>query len=133
MTSTVQYTGELRTSCLHLRSNEQLITDAPTDNNGKGQSFSPTDLVATALASCMLTIMGIQAKKMQITLAGTKASVNKIMAANPRRISKIEIDISFPKNNWDEKIKKQLKTAALNCPVAKSIHQEIIQDIVFRF
>ena len=133
MTSTVQYNGNLRTTCLHIQSNNEIITDAPTDNNGKGEAFSPTDLVATALASCMLTIMGIKANQLSINLEGTTASIEKIMAANPRRINKIKVVIDFTKNDWPDKTRNLLQKSALTCPVAKSIHPDIEQDVQFNF
>ena len=121
MTSKVVYAGNLRTEATHLQSGNTIITDAPTDNNGKGEAFSPTDLVATALASCMLTIMGIKANASQLNIDGTTATVNKIMASNPRRISRIEIVIELPPNNFSDHDKKMLVLAAETCPVAKSI------------
>lgn len=133
MTSTVEYLGNLRTTCVHLKSRNEIITDAPTDNNGKGEAFSPTDLVATALASCMITIMGIKAGSLQIDLKGTKAEITKIMASSPRKISEVQIQIKFPENNWPETIKNSLKVVALNCPVAKSVHPEILQKVEFLF
>ena len=133
MTSTVTYNNDLRTTCLHLRSNDQIITDAPTDNNGKGQAFSPTDLVATALASCMLTVMGIRANHLDINLTNTKATVEKIMASSPRRIQEIKIRIQFPENDWNNQIENSLKITAINCPVAKSLHSDIQQSVEFLF
>ena len=133
MTSTVEYNNELRTTCVHLQSNQQLITDAPTDNMGKGEAFSPTDLVATALASCMLTVMGIKANQLDINLGGTKALVEKKMISNPRRIQQVNVSITFPENNWPENIQKSLQNVAVNCPVAKSLHTEIKQNIQFNF
>ena len=96
MTSKVTYLGDLRTESVHLKSNNSFITDAPLDNNGKGEAFSPTDTVATGLASCMMTVMGIKARDMGIDLKGTTASVNKIMASDPRRIYKIEVTLDIP-------------------------------------
>jgi len=102
MTSKVNYQGQLRTTAVHLQSNSTIITDAPVDNHGKGEAFSPTDLVATALASCMMTIMGIKAESMDIDLTGTHASIIKHMSATPRRISEIEVMIYMNKN-YDER------------------------------
>lgn len=133
MTSTSTYQGQLRTICVHLKSNQEVITDAPTDNNGKGEAFSPTDLVATALASCAVTVMGIKARDMDIDMTGTKAEITKTMASNPRRIAKVEINIIFPENNWDDKTKTILKNTGLNCPVAKSLHSDLEQVITFNF
>ena len=95
MTSTVKYLGELRTEAIHLSSSQKLITDAPVDNQGKGEAFSPTDTVATGLASCILTILGIKSNTLDVDLKDTRAEVVKVMASNPRRITEIKIDISF--------------------------------------
>lgn len=133
MTSTVEYNNELRTTCVHLQSNQNMITDAPTDNMGKGEAFSPTDLVATALASCMLTVMGIKANQLDINLGGTKALVEKKMVSNPRRIQQVNVSITFPENSWPENIQKSLQNVAVNCPVAKSLHTDIKQNVQFNF
>lgn len=133
MTSEVIYIGELRAEAIHLRSKESIITDAPIDNQGKGEAFSPTDLTATSLASCMVTTMGIIAKRNNWNIDGTKCSVLKIMASEPRKIAEIHIDIQFPLNNFSEKEKEILKNTALNCPVAKSLHPDINQMITFKF
>ncbi len=132
MTSKVTYNGDLRTTCVHLKSGNEFITDAPTDNNGKGEAFSPTDTVATALASCMLTIMGIKARAMEISLEGTEASVTKIMESNPRRIAEIHIDFKF-KINPETKSKTILEKAAKTCPVEYSLHPDIIRKITFNW
>ncbi len=132
MTSKVEYQGGLRTAAVHIKSNNTLITDAPTDNQGKGEAFSPTDLVATALASCMLTIMGIKANAMEIDLEGTKAEVIKIMATDPRRIDEVKIAIQL-NQQFDEKTRKILEKAALTCPVAKSLHPDLKQTITFDY
>ena len=105
MTSKVLYKGNLRTECIHLKSNSQICTDAPTDNNGKGESFSPTDLVATSLASCMITVMGIKAAQSEIAFSEISASVIKVMGTNPRRIVKIKIDIERGKDSLSLEIK----------------------------
>lgn len=131
-TSSVKYLGKLRTEAVHLESGTTILTDAPKDNNGEGQAFSPTDLVATALASCMISIMGIVSRRDQITpIDGAKAEVTKIMYAEPRRIGEIHIRISFPPNTYSDKEKKIYEHAAFTCPVAKSIHPDIKQDILF--
>jgi len=132
MTSEVNYQGQLRTICQHLKSGNKIVTDAPTDNNGNGQAFSPTDLVATALASCMLTIMGIKANQHQLDIIGTKASVTKVMASNPRRISKVIVEVVMP-SNFDEATKKILENAARTCPVALSLNVDIMQEITFTY
>ena len=128
MTSKVEYKGQLRTVAVHLQSNSEIITDAPIDNHGKGEAFSPTDLVATALASCMMTIMGIKAESMDIDLTNTSASIKKHMSASPRRISKIEVTVLM-NQRFDEKTRKILEAAALTCPVGQSLHPETKQNI----
>lgn len=131
-TSKVTYLGELRTEATHLQSNTTIYTDAPKDNHGKGEAFSPTDLVATALASCMISIMGIVAMKEDITkVDGTIAEITKIMYAEPRRIGEIHIKITFPKGNYTDKEKKMYENAAFTCPVAKSLHPDLKQVIDF--
>lgn len=132
MTSIVTYEGELRTKSIHLASEDSFITDAPIDNNGKGEAFSPTDTVASALASCILTIMGIKAKNLDLDLRGTKAQVKKIMASEPRRIEEIKIEINVNKS-FDSKTQRLLERAALNCPVAKSLHPDLKQNITFNW
>lgn len=132
MTSKVVYQGNLRTEAEHLQSGRKMITDAPVDNHGKGEAFSPTDTVATALATCMLTVMGIKAEEMEIELKGTKAEVTKIMAENPRRISKIEVNLNFPKI-YSEKQTKILENTARTCPVLQSLHPEIEKIITFNY
>ena len=132
MTSEVIYTGNLRTRCRHIKSGSEYITDAPTDNNGRGEAFSPTDTVATALANCMLTIMGIKARDLDVELTGATAIVTKTMADNPRRISKIKVDMNFPVQ-VDETTRKILENAAKNCPVCRSLHPDIEKDITFNW
>lgn len=132
MTSKVTYLGDLRTQCEHLQSKNTFITDAPVDNQGKGEAFSPTDTVATALGSCMLTIIGIKARDLGINVEGTTAEITKSMAADPRRISGIKVAITFP-NSYDEKNKKILERAAKTCPVLYSLHPEIELDISFKY
>ena len=130
-TSKVTYQGNLRTQAIHLQSNNKIITDAPTDNHGKGEAFSPTDLLATSLASCMLTIIGIKASDMDIDIAGTTAEVTKVMAADPRRVSEIHIIVIFNRE-LDDRTQKIFYNTALTCPVAKSIHPDITQNVTFR-
>ncbi|PKD18378.1 osmotically inducible protein OsmC [Salegentibacter salinarum] len=132
MTSKVIYTGSLRTEAEHLKSGAKIITDAPTDNHGKGEAFSPTDSVATALASCMLTVMGIKAEDLKVSLKGTTAEVTKTMAANPRRISKVEITITFPET-YSEKLQKILEHSARTCPVLESLHPDMEKVITFNY
>ena len=132
MTSRVNYLGDLRTSAIHIASDKNIITDAPIDNQGKGEAFSPTDTVATALASCLLTIMGIKARDLNIDITKTSAEVTKVMASNPRRISEIEITVNFTKS-YDQRIKKILEKAALTCPVSNSLHPDLKQNILFNW
>ena len=127
------YLGELRTEATHQKSGEKIITDAPPDNQGKGAYFSPTDLLATSLGSCMLTIMGIAARTHHINIDNTKISVSKIMASDPRRVSEIHIVFDMPALPYSEKEKAILKNAAINCPVAKSLHPDILQDVKFNY
>jgi putative redox protein len=132
MTSTIVYQGQLRTSATHLQSQSVIESDAPTDNHGKGERFSPTDLLATSLGSCMLTIMGIKAGEMNINLDGTKADIQKHVKADPRRVSGIDIIITFPSTlSLSDKEKTILKNAALACPVAKSLHPDLEQKVEF--
>lgn len=127
MTSTVVYEGDLRTTCTHLRSNNSFETDAPVDNNGKGERFSPTDLMATSLATCMITVMGIKARTMGFDLNGVKVDVEKIMKAEPRRVGGINLFFQFPEalRNIDDKQKQILKHTGNTCPVQHSIHPDI--------
>ena len=128
-----KYVGELRTVSTHLKSSNVIITDAPTDNNGKGNAFSPTDLVASALCSCMTTVMGICANKNQFDLPNSTAHVTKVMSSHPRRISKIIIEINFEKNNLSEQNIEKLIAVAKGCPVAQSLSADLIQEVRFNF
>ena len=130
MISKVVYMGDLRTESTHLQSGKTIITDAPVDNQGKGKAFSPTDLVATALASCMLTIMGIVAKRDGIMIDGTTAEVEKIMVSNPRRIGEIRLKINFPHPILD-KDQVKLERAAHTCQVSGSIHNNLNEIVEF--
>lgn len=132
MTSKVIYLGGLRTESTHVKSGNSFFTDAPTDNNGKGEAFSPTDTVATGLASCMITVMGIKARDMNVDMTGTTAHVTKTMASNPRRISKIEVVLNFP-FEADAKTRKILEHTANTCPVHYSLHPDIEKDITFNW
>lgn len=134
MTSSVTYEGNLRTAATHLRSNTIIETDAPTDNNGKGERFSPTDLTATALASCMLTIMGMKAPALEVALEGTKVEVEKIMSADPRRISGINLTFHFPETVVaGEKERTILERTAHTCPMIYSIHPDIKVQVTFNW
>lgn len=131
-TSKVTYLGDLRTSSTHLQSGNQIITDAPTDNNGKGEAFSPTDMVANSLATCMLTVMGIKARDLEVDFSGSTAEVTKVMAADPRRIA--EIHIVFQMNlEADDKTKTILERTGMTCPVHYSLHPEIKKEIIFNW
>ena len=120
-TAKVTYTGDLGTEAVHLKSGTKIITDAPVDNNGLGRSFSPTDLVATALGSCILTIMGIKARDKDIDIVGATVDINKIMGSGPRRIEIIEVEIIMPANGYTDKERKLLEAAAHHCPVGNSL------------
>jgi putative redox protein len=132
-TSKITYSGNLRTQAIHLQSGNIIITDAPTDNNGKGEAFSPTDLLATSLGCCMLTIMGIVADRHGINLEGTSIEITKNMEANPRRVGEIVVEFTMPKNNFTDKEKELLEHAAHTCPVAKSLSAELKQTIIFNY
>lgn len=127
------YTGSLRTQSVHVKSGNTIITDAPTDNNGRGKAFSPTDLVCSALSSCMITIMGILANREGIELTGLTSEVTKIMAENPRKIKEIQIVFSHPSLNVTDTQKEKLKRAALTCPVALSLSDSVVQTVSFNF
>ncbi|MAC92291.1 MAG: osmotically inducible protein OsmC [Flavobacteriaceae bacterium] len=132
MISTVKYIGDLRTEGIHISSSKKLVTDAPLDNQGKGEAFSPTDTVATGLASCILTILGIKARSVKINLNETFAEVKKIMGTKPRRIIEIKVDIYF-QVIVEPKLKLIFERAALSCPVANSLHPDINQNIRFHW
>lgn len=131
MTSTVVYDGALRTTCIHLRSSDSFETDAPVDNNGKGERFSPTDLLATSLATCMVTVMGVKARTLGFDLDGMKVDVEKIMKQGPRRVGGINLVFEVPEHlrQLDEKTKEDLKTIGKTCPVQQSINPEIEVNI----
>lgn len=133
MTAQVVYKGDLRCECTHLQSGTVIETDAPTDNRGKGERFSPTDTVCVALATCMITTMGIRAADMQINLQGTKIDVTKYMLSDPRRIGKIEVTLHLPALNLEEKDRKLLEKIGDNCPVMKSIHPDLIVEATYNW
>jgi len=130
-TSDIVYLGQLRCKATHTKSGVEIFTDAPTDNRGKGETFSPTDSVANALGTCALTTMGIVANDNTIQMDNTSAKIAKVMAGGPRRISEIHMEIIFPSNNYTDEQKKLLENTALNCPVAKSLHPDIKQKVTF--
>jgi putative redox protein len=131
MTSTVVYNGDLRILCTHLRSGSAFETDAPVDNHGKGERFSPTDLLATSLATCMITVMGIKARSLGFDLNDIKVEILKIMKADPRRVSGIDLTFHIPDylHNIDEKNKATLKHTGQTCPVMLSLHPDIEVNI----
>ena len=133
MTSKIIYQGDLRTQAIHIRSGNQIITDAPTDNNGKGECFSPTDLLATSLGSCMLTIIGIYSKKHNININGASAEIIKKMSKEPRQVETINICLDFTGLNLSSKNQVIFKRLAKNCPVALSLNKEINQKLELRF
>ena len=132
-TSKIIYTGNLQTEATHLLSGTKIITDPPPDNNGKGLAFSPTDLLATSLGCCMLSIMGIVANRHNLNVDGATADVTKIMEQNPRRVGEVIVEITMPNNNYSEKEKQLLENAAHTCPVAKSLSAELKQTVIFKY
>lgn len=132
-TARVEYLGNLRTKCTHIQSGTEIITDAPVDNNGRGEAFSPTDLVATSYASCMITIIGIYCDQHALNFTHATAEVTKVMTTAPRRIGEIVIELDLSGNGWNEKEQEKVMRAAKACPVAKSVHEEItiVFDIKF--
>ncbi|MCW3088498.1 MAG: OsmC family protein [Sediminibacterium sp.] len=134
MTSQIIYKGDLRTVATHLQSGTTVETDAPTDNQGKGERFSPTDMVATSLGTCMVTTMAIKARTLDINLEGTRLDVTKVMVSDPRRIGKIIVHVFFPQElNLDEKQKDLLERTARTCPVERSLHPDVELDMVFNW
>lgn len=131
-TSKITYVGELRTICIHLQSGTEIITDAPTDNHGKGEAFSPTDLVATALGSCMVSIMAIKTKDLAIDIKDSTVSVTKVMQVEPRRIAKIIVVLDMALQT-SEKNKTILERAAMTCPVLLSLHPDIEKEVMFNW
>jgi putative redox protein len=132
-TSKIVYNGNLRTEATHLRSGQTLITDAPVDNNGKGEAFSPSDLLATSLGCCMVTIMGMIANNSNINIDGTKIEITKVMESNPRRVSEIIVEFTMNGNQYSDKEKKLLENAAHTCPVAKSLSADLKQTVIFNY
>jgi putative redox protein len=128
-----QYLGELRTRAIHQHSGKEIITDAPTDNQGRGEAFSPTDLLAASLGSCMLTIMGIAANNHGFSIEGTHMEITKVMASDPRRVAEVIVDFHLPLIIYTDKQKLILEKAAKTCPVALSLHPDLKQSITFNF
>lgn len=131
-TSSIEYVGDLRTTCIHLQSGTQILTDAPTDNHGKGEAFSPTDLVATALGSCMVSIMAIKSKDLEVDLKDSTVSITKIMQAEPRKIAKIIVELNLSIATSD-KNKTILERSAMTCPVLLSLHPDIEKEVTFNW
>ena len=125
------YLGDLRTENIHLQSGSKIVTDAPTDNRGKGEGFSPTDLLATALGNCIMTIMGIKAMDHGIDLTGTEIEITKIMADAPRRVSEVIMEFNFPKKGYSEEDKRLIESVAGISPVPLSVHPDLKQTILF--
>lgn len=132
MTSKVTYIGELRTTSVHVQSGTEILSDAPKDNHGKGEAFSPTDLVANSLATCMISIMGIKSRDLNVDLTGSTVEVTKIMQAEPRKIAKI-ITILNMNSKADDKTKTILERAAMTCPVMLSLHPDIEKEVTFNW
>ena len=128
-----RYLGDLRTEATHVQSGNKIITDAPTDNNGKGESFSPTDMVATALGSCIFTIMGIKAREHGFSIDGATAKTTKIMRNDPRRIQEVQIEFDFSAQTYSEKQKQILRELTKASPVPRSVSEELIQSISLKF
>lgn len=127
------YLGDLRTENIHLQSGSKIITDAPTDNRGRGEGFSPTDMLATALANCIMTIMGIKAMDNGIDLVGTGIEITKIMASEPRRVAEVIIEFNFPKKAFSEEEKRMIESVAGISPVPLSVHPDLTQTIRFNW
>lgn len=132
-TSKITYSGDLRTTSIHERSGNEIITDAPLDNKGKGEAFSPSDLLATSLGNCMLTIIGIAAREHGFNVDGTTCEITKVMAENPRRVAEIKVDFQFPANEYTDKVKTIIERSAHTCPVAYSIHPDITKTVTFNY
>lgn len=127
------YLGELRTLSKHLRSGSEIITDAPTDNHGKGEAFSPTDLTASSLLTCMLTVMGIHANKNGLHMGELSGTIEKHMTAAPRRIESLKVEIQFKGSSLSKAERTMLENIAINCPVALSLHPDVVQQVAFKY
>ena len=132
-TAKTKYLGDLRTEIIHLRSGSVITSDAPVDNKGKGENFSPTDLVASALGSCIFTIMGIAAREHSFSIDGSNCTITKIMTENPRKIGEIRIEFDFTANEYTDKQKKILDHCVKTCPVALSLNDAIFQNVTLKF
>jgi uncharacterized OsmC-like protein len=132
-TARIVYLGDIRTSATHLRSGNTIITDAPVDNRGKGEAFSPTDLLATSLGTCMMTIIGIAAQTHDFDVDGTVIRITKIMAENPRRVAEVIVEFDFPERAYSEKEKAIIWHSARTCPVMLSLHPDLVKTIRMNF
>lgn len=133
MTAEIKYLGDLRTEATHIASGNTAVTDAPIDNFGKGEAFSPTDNLATALGTCLLTTMALAANKKSIDITGASAKVIKHMASDPRRVKKVEVSVFMPQGNFDSETKLWLENVGNNCPVALSLHPDLEQVITYQW
>ena len=124
-----KYLGDLRTECIHLQSGNKILTDAPTDNQGKGEAFSPTDLLAASLGSCIMTIMGIIARDNNIDITGTELDITKIMASDPRRVDEVVVEFNFPNKKYTAEEKQIIESVAGTSPVPLSVHSQLTQTI----
>ena len=132
-TATLKYLGNLRTEMTHVKSGKVVVTDAPTDNNGKGEAFSPTDLMSSSLCACMITIMGIAAQTHGFSIDGATAGITKIISSEPRKVAEVQIEIKFPPNNYTDKEKKIIEHISRTCPVALSLHESVKQNVKLIF
>ena len=132
-TITEIYQGDLRVECVHEASGTKIVTDAPVDNNGKGEAFSPTDLCAAALGACAMTIIGIYGKQHNVDVVGTRLEINKFMAADPRRIEKIEVVFHMPERPYTDKEKTMIERAAKTCPVSVTLGSNVVQEFIFKW
>lgn len=132
-TISIIYTGGLHSECTHLQSGTIITTDAPLDNHGTGASFSPTDLLCNALATCMISIIGIASKTHNFDIVGAKMDVTKIMESNPRKVGEIIVEINFPANEYSQKTKSIIKKSALTCPVYLSLHPDVKKTVYFNY
>jgi uncharacterized OsmC-like protein len=133
VTAKINYLGDLRTECTHLQSGIKLITDAPCDNQGKGEAFSPTDLLATSLGACIMTIMGIKARDNQIDITGTRVDITKIMASDPRRVAEVVVEFFFPARPYTAEERQLIESVAGTSPVPVSLHPGLVQTIRFHW
>jgi uncharacterized OsmC-like protein len=132
-TSRITYTGDLRTEAVHVKSGQMFITDAPTDNQGRGEAFSPTDLLATSLGACAITVVGIASRTHGFNVDGTEIKITKIMASDPRRVSEVVVEMDFPPIKYSEKEKQIIRHTINTCPVGQSLHPDLKQTFILNF